>query len=76
MGDYIAVRERRLEDGTKSAKIIMAGSDPDIVHSMIRKDIREHSGKGVNFTYYFYKPFRTGEDREGWIIGEGADYQL
>jgi len=68
MGEYIAVRARSLPDGTEVGKVIASESDPDMVHGVIRRDIKEHENTGASFKYYFYKPFKPGEDREGWII--------
>ncbi len=73
MGEYLAVRARRLPDGSQVGKVIESGTDPDIVHGIIRRDIRIHEGTGAEFTYYCYKPFRLGEDREGWIIDTNGD---
>lgn len=73
MGEYIAVREHVLGDGRRVGKIVVADGDPDVVHGKIRKDIKEYANTGAWFTYYFYKPFKPGEDREGWIINGSGE---
>lgn len=71
MGEYIGIREREREDGQRVAKLIVSGTDPDVVEGIVRRDM-ELYGHGGKFRYYFYKPFQLGEDREGQIIENGV----
>lgn len=65
IGEYIAIRAHRLENGMIVGKRIACGIDPEEVHGAIREDMKK-TIKAVQ--YYFYKPGKVGEDREGWVI--------
>lgn len=75
MGEYIAVRARINDEGIRIGKLIESDSDPEVVHARIRRDVRDHTGTGANFTYYFYKPFKLGDDREGWMVNGSGERQ-